>query len=223
VGGGTGGVGAALQRARLGARTIVAEATPLRLPAARFPDRRGDAPEGARRVRARRRPPADGRPLTVGEAVAMVTGYRAALLKKDEARFTALEGKPPREAGGPPRRPARPLIGVTPDSRPDPTPCGSSERADGAHDSRQRLVVSRRLLGIPLDGHPSSIADGVPLPNVGSRRPTTATADPSGPGPSKSLGMTRGGRKTTGGEPGGPPPVSAAVARPEPAGPRAGA
>ena len=39
-------------------------------------------------------PPADGRPLTVGEAVAMVTDYRAALLKKDKARFAALEGKP---------------------------------------------------------------------------------------------------------------------------------
>ena len=39
-------------------------------------------------------PPADGRPLTVGEAVAMVTDYRAALLQKDRARFAALEGKP---------------------------------------------------------------------------------------------------------------------------------
>jgi hypothetical protein len=38
-------------------------------------------------------PPADGRPLTVAEAVAMVTDYRAALLQKDRARFAALEGK----------------------------------------------------------------------------------------------------------------------------------
>ena len=38
-------------------------------------------------------PPADGRPLTVGEALTMLTDYRAALLKKDEARFAALEGK----------------------------------------------------------------------------------------------------------------------------------
>ena len=38
-------------------------------------------------------PPADGRPLTVGEAVAMVTDYRAALLQKDRGRFAALEGK----------------------------------------------------------------------------------------------------------------------------------
>ena len=41
-------------------------------------------------------PPADGRPLTAGEAVAMVTDYRAALLQKDRARFAALEGKPSR-------------------------------------------------------------------------------------------------------------------------------
>jgi hypothetical protein len=41
-------------------------------------------------------PPADGRPLTVGAAVAMVTDYRAALLKKDKARFAALEAKPAR-------------------------------------------------------------------------------------------------------------------------------
>jgi hypothetical protein len=41
-------------------------------------------------------PPADGRPFTVGEAVQMVTDYRAALLKKDRARFAALEGKPSR-------------------------------------------------------------------------------------------------------------------------------
>ncbi len=41
-------------------------------------------------------PTADGRPLTVGEAVAMLTDYRAALLKKDKARFAALEGKPSR-------------------------------------------------------------------------------------------------------------------------------
>jgi hypothetical protein len=38
-------------------------------------------------------PPADGRPLTVGEAVAMVTDYRAALLQKDGGRFAALGGK----------------------------------------------------------------------------------------------------------------------------------
>ena len=41
-------------------------------------------------------PAADGRPLTVGEAVAMVTDYRAALLQKDRARFAALDGKPSR-------------------------------------------------------------------------------------------------------------------------------
>ena len=41
-------------------------------------------------------PPADGRPLTVAGAVAMLTDYRAALLKKDKARFAALEGKPSR-------------------------------------------------------------------------------------------------------------------------------
>lgn len=41
-------------------------------------------------------PPADGRPLTVGDAVAMVLDYRTALLKKDRARFAALEGKAPR-------------------------------------------------------------------------------------------------------------------------------
>jgi hypothetical protein len=38
-------------------------------------------------------PLADGRPLTVGEAMAMVADYRAALLQKDKARFAALEGK----------------------------------------------------------------------------------------------------------------------------------
>ena len=41
-------------------------------------------------------PPADGRPVTIGEAVAMVTEYRAALLRKDKARFAALEAKPVR-------------------------------------------------------------------------------------------------------------------------------
>ena len=41
-------------------------------------------------------PPADGRPLTVGEAVAMVADYRAALLRKDKVRFAALEGQPSR-------------------------------------------------------------------------------------------------------------------------------
>ncbi len=41
-------------------------------------------------------PKADGRPLTVAGAVAMLTDYRAALLKKDKARFAALEGKPSR-------------------------------------------------------------------------------------------------------------------------------
>jgi hypothetical protein len=40
--------------------------------------------------------PADGRPLTVGEAVAMVTDYRAALLREDKARFAALESRLPR-------------------------------------------------------------------------------------------------------------------------------
>jgi len=38
-------------------------------------------------------PAADGRPLTVGGAMAMLTDYRAALLQKDRARFAALEGK----------------------------------------------------------------------------------------------------------------------------------
>ncbi|HSD67833.1 MAG TPA: FAD-dependent oxidoreductase [Vicinamibacteria bacterium] len=41
-------------------------------------------------------PPADGRPLTVGEALKMLTDYREALLKKDKARFAALEGQEPR-------------------------------------------------------------------------------------------------------------------------------
>jgi hypothetical protein len=41
-------------------------------------------------------PKADGRPLTVGGAVAMVTDYRVALLQKDRGRFAALDGKPPR-------------------------------------------------------------------------------------------------------------------------------
>ncbi|HEX9092912.1 MAG TPA: FAD-dependent oxidoreductase, partial [Coriobacteriia bacterium] len=39
--------------------------------------------------------PADGRPLTVGDAVAMVSDYRAALLKKDDVRFGARLGKAP--------------------------------------------------------------------------------------------------------------------------------
>jgi hypothetical protein len=43
-------------------------------------------------------PPADGRPLTVAEALKMVTEYREALLKKDKTRFAALEGKVPRPA-----------------------------------------------------------------------------------------------------------------------------
>jgi hypothetical protein len=41
-------------------------------------------------------PAADGRPLTVADAVAMVSDYRAALIKKDKARFGSLEGKPRR-------------------------------------------------------------------------------------------------------------------------------
>ena len=41
-------------------------------------------------------PPADGRPLTVAETLKMLSGYRDALLKKDKARFAALEGKEPR-------------------------------------------------------------------------------------------------------------------------------
>jgi hypothetical protein len=41
-------------------------------------------------------PPADGRPLTVAETLRMLTGYREALLKKDKARFAALEEKRPR-------------------------------------------------------------------------------------------------------------------------------
>ena len=40
--------------------------------------------------------PADGRPLEVGEAVAIVTEYRAALLAKDKVRFVALERRPAR-------------------------------------------------------------------------------------------------------------------------------
>jgi len=39
-------------------------------------------------------PPADGRPLTVADAVALVADYRAALLKKDEARFRRLASTP---------------------------------------------------------------------------------------------------------------------------------
>ncbi len=38
--------------------------------------------------------PADGRPLEVGEAVAMVSEYRAALLAKDKVRFARLELRP---------------------------------------------------------------------------------------------------------------------------------
>jgi hypothetical protein len=41
-------------------------------------------------------PAADGRPLTVAEALKMLTEYREALLKKDRTRFAALEGKPAR-------------------------------------------------------------------------------------------------------------------------------
>ncbi len=40
--------------------------------------------------------PADGRPLEVGEAVAMVSEYRAALLAKDKVRFATLELRPVR-------------------------------------------------------------------------------------------------------------------------------
>jgi hypothetical protein len=36
-------------------------------------------------------PPADGRPLTVAEALKMLTDYREALLRKDRARFATLE------------------------------------------------------------------------------------------------------------------------------------
>jgi len=38
-------------------------------------------------------PPADGRPLTVAEALEMVTGYREVLLRKDRARIAALQRK----------------------------------------------------------------------------------------------------------------------------------
>jgi hypothetical protein len=41
-------------------------------------------------------PPADGRPLAVAEALRVLTDYREALLKKDEARFAALKAKPSR-------------------------------------------------------------------------------------------------------------------------------
>jgi hypothetical protein len=40
--------------------------------------------------------PADGRPLTAGEATAMVSAYRAALLRKDRPRFASLERRPSR-------------------------------------------------------------------------------------------------------------------------------
>jgi FAD dependent oxidoreductase len=39
-------------------------------------------------------PPADGRPLTVAEALKMLTDYRGALLKKDTSRFAVLERRP---------------------------------------------------------------------------------------------------------------------------------
>jgi hypothetical protein len=39
-------------------------------------------------------PPADGRPLTVGETLKMLADYREGLLKKDKERFSALEAKP---------------------------------------------------------------------------------------------------------------------------------
>jgi hypothetical protein len=38
-------------------------------------------------------PPADGRPLAVGDALKMLSDYREALLKKDGTRFVALAGK----------------------------------------------------------------------------------------------------------------------------------
>jgi hypothetical protein len=41
-------------------------------------------------------PKADGRPLTVAGAVPMLADYRAALLRKDKARFAVLEAKPSR-------------------------------------------------------------------------------------------------------------------------------
>jgi hypothetical protein len=40
-------------------------------------------------------PPADGRPVTVADALKMLTDYREALLKKDRARFAALQTKAP--------------------------------------------------------------------------------------------------------------------------------
>jgi hypothetical protein len=39
-------------------------------------------------------PPADGRPLTVTEAVSIVADYREGLLRKDRVRFSALERRP---------------------------------------------------------------------------------------------------------------------------------
>ena len=41
-------------------------------------------------------PPADGRPLSVGDAVAMLDDYRLALLKKDALRYGALQARAPR-------------------------------------------------------------------------------------------------------------------------------
>jgi len=60
-------------------------------------------------------PPADGRPLTVGEALKMLTDYREALLKKDRVRFAALDGKMPRP--GPELWPALGLGAWDPDRR----------------------------------------------------------------------------------------------------------
>jgi len=60
-------------------------------------------------------PPADGRPLTVAEALKMLIDYREALLKKDRARFAALEAKAPRL--GPELCPALGLGAWDPDRR----------------------------------------------------------------------------------------------------------
>ena len=60
-------------------------------------------------------PPADGRPLTVGEALRMLIDYREALLKKDKARFAALGAKVLRP--GPELWPALNLGSWQPDRR----------------------------------------------------------------------------------------------------------
>ncbi len=60
-------------------------------------------------------PPADGRPLTVADALTMLADYREALLKKETARFVALKAKVPRL--GPELWPALGLGSWEPDRR----------------------------------------------------------------------------------------------------------